>query len=66
MEFSPFLTMKDAALYLKCSESTIQKLSASGRIPKYKPTNGRVYFKKEDLNRFIEQGKILEGGRTSS
>jgi hypothetical protein len=53
-----FLTMKEAAALLKRSLSSMQKISASRRLPVYKPTKGKVYFKKSDLINFFNNGRL--------
>ena len=48
-----FLGLKEAALFLNISESTLYKKSMRNEIPKYKPNNGKIFFKIEDLNNYI-------------
>ena len=55
--YSEYLDTKEAASFLKVSISTIQKISASRIIPLYKPSNGKVYFLKQDLISYIEAGR---------
>lgn len=52
-----YLDLRSAARFLFVSVSKLQKLSAKRVIPVYKPTNGKVYFKKQDLIDFIESGR---------
>jgi len=50
-----FLNLKEAALFLSISESTLYKKSMKNEIPKYKPNNGKIFFKIEDLNSYISK-----------
>ncbi|MBS1578302.1 MAG: helix-turn-helix domain-containing protein [Bacteroidetes bacterium] len=52
-----YLTSREAAFYLGVSIHTIYKLTATKVITVYKPTGGKIYFKKEGLIDFIETGK---------
>jgi len=42
----------DAAIFLKYKESYLYKLVHLGKIPSYKPTGGRLYFKQKDLEAY--------------
>lgn len=53
-----YLTIPEAAQFLKLSVSSIQKISASRKLPIYKPTNGKVYFLKDDLAKFIASARL--------
>jgi excisionase family DNA binding protein len=52
MENSYPLTIADAASYLKISKGYLYQLAWYKKIPYYKPTGGKLYFKKEDLDAF--------------
>ncbi len=52
-----YLGMCEAARFLSVSISKLQKMSAKRIIPVYKPTGGKVYFKKQDLIDYIESGR---------
>lgn len=52
-----YLSMEHAAKFLFVSVSKMEKISASRLIPVYKPTKGKVYFKKQDLIDYIESGR---------
>ncbi len=54
-----YLSMEDAARFLLVSKSKIQKMSASRIIPVYKPSGGKVYFKRQDLIDYIDSGKQM-------
>lgn len=47
-----FLTIKEAADYLRISYRTIQRYLADGRLPCVKPA-GRVLINEQDLMNFI-------------
>jgi len=57
MENKIYLTVKEAAVFLKVTPSTIYKLIHHKVLPYYKPT-GKVYLKVEDLIEFLERGKV--------
>lgn len=57
-----FMNAQEAAEYLGVSKSQIYKLTSERRIPHYKPTMGKVYFRKEELDEFIENSRV--GTRT--
>lgn len=57
MDGNFYLSLEDAAHYLRLTISYTYKLVHRGKITHYKPTNGRLYFLKEDLDAFIRQGK---------
>jgi excisionase family DNA binding protein len=51
------LTIDQAAEFLNLKKSYIYKLICLGKIPCYKPTGGRVFFKQNELESFIFRGK---------
>jgi excisionase family DNA binding protein len=53
------LTTDEAAEFMGVSKSTVYKMSHSHSIPLYKPTGGRVYFKKEDILSYLQQNRIM-------
>ena len=54
-----FLTVGDLCSYLGISRSLAYKLSHRGAIPKYRPTNGRVWFKKSDIDQWVNDHRIM-------
>ena len=52
------LNTKEVLELLKISRSTLYKLSSSGRIPHYKPTGGKLYFKRDQVLNWLTQEKI--------
>jgi excisionase family DNA binding protein len=51
------LSVTEAAEFLGLKPSYIYKLIYLGRIPHYKPTGGRVFFKQEELEAFVFRGR---------
>ncbi|PQL90741.1 helix-turn-helix domain-containing protein [Apibacter adventoris] len=56
------LSFKEAVLYLDVSESFLYKLTSKKAICFSKPNNGKIYFKKSDLDRWMlqNQSKSIE------
>ena len=52
-----FLTVKEAARELGLSISTLYKMVQENEIPFYKPNGKILYFKKKELENWVEQGK---------
>lgn len=53
-----FLTFTEAALYLDIFRPTLYKLTHEKKLPCYKPNGKKLYFKKKELEDWIEQGKM--------
>ncbi|MFK7000736.1 helix-turn-helix domain-containing protein [Flavobacterium oreochromis] len=53
--YKEILSFKEAVLYLNVSESFLYKLTSKNDIPFSKPNGGKIYFKKEDLNKWMTQ-----------
>lgn len=49
------ISFKEAVLYLDVSESFLYKLTSQSKITFFKPNNGKLYFKKEDLDKWMLQ-----------
>lgn len=60
---SDLLTAREAAAYLRVSESTFQRLVRSGNIPSYSLAKRIVRFRRQDLDMFIDsqQRTVVEG-----
>jgi excisionase family DNA binding protein len=56
------LTLKEVAAYLKLAEKTAYKLAAAGKLPGFK-VGGSWRFKREDIDRWIEEQKKDTKGR---
>jgi len=52
------LTVTEAAAYTGLSKTYLYKLIHLKKIPRYKPTGGRVFFKREELDTFIFRGRV--------
>ena len=55
------LTLKEVAAYLKLAEKTAYKLAAADKLPGFK-VGGSWRFKKEDIDRWIEEQKNTNKG----
>lgn len=53
-------TVEDAALYLGITPSHLYKLVRKYDIPHSRPTNGRIFFNKEDLDKWIKSRMAIE------
>jgi excisionase family DNA binding protein len=49
--------VSEAAEFTGLKPSYLYKLIHLGKIPCYKPTGGRVFFKREELEQFVFRGK---------
>lgn len=52
------LTSNEVLKYLNISYSLLSKLTSSGLIPFYKPTNGLLFFFRSELHDWIKENKI--------
>jgi len=52
------LGVKEAADFTGYSPKYIYKLVHLGMIPYFKPTGGRIWFKREDLEKFMFRGRV--------
>jgi excisionase family DNA binding protein len=53
------LTFNEAKEFMGVSKSTLYKMSANRIIPIYKPTGGRIYFKREDLLAYMQKNRLM-------
>lgn len=53
-------TVEDAALYLGITPSHLYKLVRKYDIPHSRPTNGRIFFSKEELDKWIKSRMVIE------
>lgn len=53
-------TVEDAARYLGITVSHLYKLVRKYDIPHSRPTNGRIFFNKEDLDKWIKSRMIVK------
>jgi len=52
------LNSSELVSYLGISESLLYKLTSQKSIPHYKPTNGTLFFLKEEIIEWIKKNKI--------
>jgi excisionase family DNA binding protein len=52
------LSVTEAAVYTGLSKAYLYKLIHLKKIPYYKPTGGKVFFKQEELDTFIYRGRV--------
>lgn len=52
------LSFNEAVTYLDVSKSYLYKLTSQGEITHFKPGNKLIYFKRADLNLFLQRNKI--------
>ncbi|TAA11258.1 DNA-binding protein [Pseudoxanthomonas winnipegensis] len=52
------LTGNDAAKYLGLSKSTLEKMRHEGRGPRYLKIGGRVFYRRPDLDEYIERSVV--------
>lgn len=53
------LTVTEAADFMGISKSTLYKMSFNRDLPVYKPTGGRIYFKREDIDNYLQQNRVM-------
>jgi len=53
-----FLSVREAADFLKTTKAYIYKLKYTRRLPAYKPLGGKVYFRKSELEKLFENSRI--------
>lgn len=53
-----WLTPKEAALFLSIGESTIHHYRKKRMITSYRPTQGKTFYRKSDLENWIKKGKV--------
>ncbi len=61
-----YLTLAELCTYLGISRSLAYKLSHRRTIPKYRPTNGRVWFKKSDIDQWVNDHRIMSENEINS
>lgn len=53
-----YLTFKQTAEYLGLSESYLYRLTSSQQIPFYRPMGKKIYFKINEVNKWIGRNKV--------
>jgi excisionase family DNA binding protein len=54
-----YLALAELCSYLGISRSLGYKLSHRNAIPKFKPTNGKIWFKKSDIDAWFNAHRIM-------
>mgnify|MGYP000917681519 FL=1 len=52
-----FLTVPEAAEFLKTTVKYVRKLAFERRLPVYRPLGGRLFFKKSELEALFENSR---------
>lgn len=52
------LTIDEAARYLEMSKSYLYIMTCKKQIPYYKPNGKRLYFKKTELNEWLQSNRV--------
>lgn len=52
------LSFKEAISFMDVRKSFLYKLTSEGKINFFKPNNGKIYFKKEDLENWMLQNEV--------
>ena len=52
------LTMDDAVLYTGLGKSYLYVLTCKKKIPYYKPNGKNIYFKKSELNEWLQRNRV--------
>lgn len=53
-----YIDANEAAAYLGVKMNTLYKLTSKKRIPYYSPGGRKIMFKLEELDRWIESGRV--------
>lgn len=61
------LNFNEAAEYLSVTKGFLYKLTSTHRVPFYKPCGKKVFFRKSELDKWLEAGRVatdeeLKGG----
>jgi hypothetical protein len=60
------LTQKDAALALRCSERTLERLRCSGLGPRYIKTTHKVLYRESDLDAWLTARSVRSTSEIST
>lgn len=58
-QLKQMLTTNEAAKYMGVSLSTMYKLTHRRELPVYKPSGGKVYLKREDINTYLSKHRLM-------
>lgn len=59
-----YFNVEEAALYVGCSKDTIRRYMYDEGLPYCKPSGGRVYILKKDLDDFLGRNRIASKAET--
>lgn len=54
-----YMSLAEAAMYLKICKSTLYKKTSLREVPFYKPGGKLILFLKEDLDGYMNKSKVL-------
>lgn len=52
------LSFKESIEFMDVSKSFLYKMTSEGKINFFKPNNGKIYFRKEDLENWMMQNEV--------
>ena len=58
MDNKNILTVDEVISYTGFSQKQIYKLTSTRAIPHYKPSGRKLFFKKDELDEWITQGRV--------
>ena len=58
MKEKNILTVDEVISYTGFSQKQIYKLTSSRQIPHYKPSGRKLFFKKDEIDEWITQGRV--------
>lgn len=58
-ELKPMLTITEASKYMGLSLSSMYKMTHRRELPVYKPSGGKVYLKREDINAYLSKHRLM-------
>lgn len=58
-QFKQMLTTIEAAEYMGVSLSMMYKMTHRRELPVYKPSGGKVYLKREDINAYLSKHRLM-------
>lgn len=61
-----FLSVTDVCEYLSVSKSFVYKLSSANVLPKHCPMGKLVYFKRSDIDSWLEKSRISSESELTS
>ena len=59
------LSVRETALYIGLSLSSVYKLTMQKEIPHYKPTGGRLYFNRKEVDGFMMRNRVATNAELS-